>query len=509
MIQCGLTPGSDANREGIKQCISQKLREIIEPGLAETTDGRDWLIKALHPSDPITEVRGIPDESACPTTLLNWQSTTVIAPQAGATGTWAADVTMIPDPCMFGRALVTDTVGPSVVLALNSQLGNSYVNVLEALFRHAERWRLAYMGVTIYQDGPTLADQGTVCAAQVPVSPELFSCAAVDIAGGSLHESYRAIKYQAEDVPDFTKLQQMPNAYFSQSKYGVYMPLKLSTNHQAWHSQADSVNDATGWTLTGAKGHSAVMPGVAVPAGWPYDAVMESAHYTQGDAGITAEVRCMPCNENWAHACFQNMSVGTRLVCYWRVGFEIQAHPDSTFSPYLRLSPPYDRAAITAYYKIARELKDGYPADYNDLGKLWDVIKGAARKALPIVGAMGPFGAMAAGLGSFLLGPEKAARKAKAQIPRPSAPQVESRDRPPAAVVEAAQKAEQARDFVRSAQAEAAPRLIARRMAPTKRRPRTRSDPKKSKWLQPIRIDQPGQPKTMVLMLRKPKQRPS
>lgn len=410
----------------------------------------------------------MPDQSAAPTTLLNWQLTTIISPQVGATGTWAADVTMMPDPCMFGRALVTDSVGTSVNLAINTQLAGTYVNALEVLLRHSERWRLAYMGASIYQDGPTLADQGTVCAAQVPCVPALFSCAAVDVAGAGLHESYRGMHYQPEDVPDFSKLERMPNAYFGQSKYGVYMPLKLSTNHQAWHSQSDVVNDATGWTVTGPAGHSYVMPNAVVPAGWPFDASMDSAHYTQGDVGITTQIRCMPCNENWGHACFQNMSVGTRLVIYWRVGFELQCHPDSTWSPYLKLSPPYDRSAIDAYFKIARELKDAYPVEYNDKGKLWDIIKKAIRTALPVVGAMGPFGAMAAGLGSFLLGPEKAARKAKETIPKPSVSQVETRDKPPAAAIEALQKQEALSDALRSV---AARRTIARRAAPAKRRP--------------------------------------
>lgn len=243
------------------------------------------------------------------------------------------------------------------------------------------------------------------------------------------------------------------------------------------------------------------MPNVAVPAGWPYDASMDSAHYTQGSTGITSQIRCMPCNENWAHACFQNMSVGTRLVCYWRVGFELQCHPDSTWSPYLRLSPPYDRSAIEAYFKIARELKDAYPVEYNDKGKLWDIIKKAIRTALPVVGAMGPFGAMAAGLGSFLIGPEKAARKAKAAVPTPSVSQVETRDKPPAAAIEAIQKQEAASDALRSVMAR---RSVARKAVPTRKR--QRAPPKGGAYMQPIALPDTARDgrrvKTMVMMLK-------
>lgn len=143
-------------------------------------------------------------------------------------------------------------------------------------------------------------------------------------------------------------------------------------------------------------------------------------------------------NENWAHACFQNMSTETRLVCYFRFGVEIQALPTSPFSPYLKLSPPYDPAAIEAYFRISRELKDAYPADYNDLGKLWSVIKQVARRVLPAVGMLGPIGKTVSVLGSAILGPED--RRIEESVPRPSQPEASIRDRPPAAVVEAARE---------------------------------------------------------------------
>lgn len=416
---------------------------------------------------------------------------------------------MVPDPCMFGRAKITDTVGSRIQLAINTQLAADYESSLEVLFRHAENWRLAYMGVTIYQDGPTLSDQGTVCAAQVPVRPALIPCCIPDItvdAGGvvthAAFASYNAMRYQQIDAPAFETLERMPNAYFGQSKNGCYMPLKLSTNHQQWHSQMDSCIDGTGWPEGGALGHSYRIPYEEVHTGWPFDGIMQSAHGNLGEAGIYAPIRAMPMNENWGHACFQNMSVNTRLVCYWRVGVEIQAHPDSTFSPYLKLSPPHDFAAIESYYRIARQLKDAYPADYNDLGKLWGVIKSAARTALPIVGAMGPFGAMAAGLGSFLLGPEKAAKAAKASVPKPSSPQAEVRDRPPAAVIEAAQSARQATDFLHGCQLQRPIRVAA--AAQPRRRQRGTARRGMFRYAAPVVTSAPqGGPRMVTLSLKR------
>jgi len=150
------------------------------------------------------------------------------------------------------------------------------------------------------------------------------------------------------------------------------------------------------------------------------------------------------------------------LVFNWRVGFEIQANPSSSLSPYLHLSPAYDPVAIADYFRISRELKDAYPADYNDLGKLWDVIKRVASFALPVISGMGPIGAMIGTAGGGLISGVDAirgavaARKAKkaasvrdkieAQVEasraRPSAPNgVKPSDTPAPATVERARKA--------------------------------------------------------------------
>jgi hypothetical protein len=77
----------------------------------------------------------------------------------------------MPDPVMFARWSTTDSVGSKDGWQINTQLAGSagsYVDGMKALMQNAERWRLAYAGVTIYQDGASLSDNGTVAAAIVP-----------------------------------------------------------------------------------------------------------------------------------------------------------------------------------------------------------------------------------------------------------------------------------------------------------------------------------------------------
>jgi len=60
--------------------------------------------------------------------------------------------------------------------------------------------------------------------------------------------------------------------------------------------------------------------------------------------------------------------------------------PGTQYSPLQIPSPQYDPVALNTYFEISRGLKDAYPADYNSLGKLWDVIKSALRGASSLPG---------------------------------------------------------------------------------------------------------------------------
>lgn len=75
---------------------------------------------------------------------------------------------------------------------------------------------------------------------------------------------------------------------------------------------------------------------------------------------------------------------------YFRCGWEMQPLPGTNLVSFAKSSPPFDQRAISSYFAISRELKDAYPADYNDLGKILEVIKSAARVALPVASMIFP-----------------------------------------------------------------------------------------------------------------------
>lgn len=364
--------------------ISQKLRSIIDAKshlMGSTPSGIDWCIKALHPSDPLTEVRGIPDKDAVPSMFMNYQSVFTLKPADGAVGTWEFDASLLPHPVSFMYYKKVDSATTEVGNFNNSQLvGANHPAKYAAFKAFAQRWRLAYMSVTAYQDGPDLSNQGTIVVAQPPVKPGVLCPALVGDSFGYALAARKLAMYSAEDYPEFSSSQSMPNAYFNKSKEGAYVPLKLTKTCQAWHSEEDEL--FYGSTASQPQGPGCfVLPTVAGSPGFPItdvDRLWWHPDYTHG-GNPSSDM----CNDTFAHISAKNLSVATSFTFFVRCGFELQVSPTSVMAPQLKLSPQYDSKALRAYFAIARELKDAYPSDYNDLGKIWEVISSAAKAVAP------------------------------------------------------------------------------------------------------------------------------
>jgi len=384
--------------------MTQRLRGVIDGRTAGkfgvSSSGADWCVKALHPSDPLTEVRGIPDHSAVPSLLMNYQATHTLRCDPAAAGSWEFDACLLPHviaPMYFD---VRDNIVP---LGLETQLMNPqidgalHVDKYASFIAMAQRWRLAYMSVTVYQDGPDLANQGTIAVSQPPVSPRRIPLSQSMATGSTVIAAPMGVVYTAEDHPSFITSQSMPNAYINRSREGAYVPLKLTETCQDWLSEEDSVCYPNG-SFTTNPGcftlHNSQVdqfPLVSLPSTW---VPVNGGFTTPMQAFVTTAMM----NGTFAHICARNLSVQTSYTFYVRMGVEMQVSPSSSLAPQLKLSPPYDKLALDTYFSVARELKDGYPADFNDLGKIWDVISRAMRFVEPMLNVgFGPYGPLVAG----------------------------------------------------------------------------------------------------------------
>lgn len=396
--------------------------------MGSTPSGSDWCMKALHPSDPIVDVAGIPDKSCVPSTFLNYQTVARVGAATGSTGTWSYDGSLVPHPVQFMTHRVIDSINTGSGLltgTLNAQLEGTTHRQKFTAFRHGvRRWRLAYASVTVHQDGPDLANQGTIVVAQVPITPKVynpsFQAYRDDGVGGftlrRLVVGPHLSQFTLLDRPNYAASQAMPNAYFNKSKFGAYVPLKLTRTCQQWHGESDNMAvlpyntendpDEEGYSfetgnalltansgLVGAEPFPDVQPyGVSF-----YAATDDRAATTAGffNGGSDGDLTSALCNDVIAHISARNLSVDTSLTFFIRFGFEVQVLPTSFLSPHLKISPPHDSRALKTYFAIAREMKDAYPADHNDLGKIVGVISTIAKGLGPALGQIPQVGAYA------------------------------------------------------------------------------------------------------------------
>lgn len=390
------------------------------PGeLASTTTGKAWVIKALHPSDPTPSCSGIPDSSSCPNVVLSYYNVYRISAPVGATS-WGFDLTALPNILLSASVSIynnLDVLTSSVNFQNSSffPVGSSTAPYAQQLISWEalgiEAHRLVGMGITAYQDGPSLSDQGTLTAAQWAVARNklVFSNMAPAIDQPYCWSSTRCVKYQNGDLANYATSQHMPNAYFGPSKDGCYLPMRLDESCMKWTTSADLERicgesfspynhnvpiPVTSFTTT-------PMPVPPFPSVVPVFYSNDVGHINFGQ--IMGDQVYRPLNGIWGGISCRNLSPATSFAFYVRQTIECRVLPSSMLAPQQGMSPPYDPVALATYFRISRELKDAYPADYNDMGKLWEVIKKAMKVASPVLlGMGGPVGILGAGLTSAI-----------------------------------------------------------------------------------------------------------
>lgn len=351
---------------------------------------------------------------------INFQSTYRLSAPAGAT-VWEWDASLNPHPVNFMSVMKTDqTAAYLYTNFLNTQLtGATHALKMADLLAKAQRWRMTYMSVTVQQDGPALADQGTIACAQGPAAPRRYAGLPTSDAGptGAVTLRPNMIAYSVGDNPGFDALQSMPMAYWSKTRDGAYMPMKLSRTCQQWTGENELVIPiyTTEDNPAYCKLSTAPLP-PGTTCGWPFyelpawgitPGVTAGTLPNSGINGGTPVATSPMLNDSFGYISARNCAPTSSFTFFVRMGLEVVANPGTSLTPFLHTSPRYDPVALRTYFAIARELKDAYPADYNDLGKMLLVIKealktamryapGAMRAAAIPVGLAGPTGAAVA-----------------------------------------------------------------------------------------------------------------
>lgn len=357
--------------------------------LGNTEDGKSWALKALHPADPLTEVRGIPDESAVPSVFQNFQMTyTLSNPTASTAGNWEFDLFFLPSPVIFGAIRTRDSTGAYLWSTLvNPQIGVAgdpwYTR--QALFADSvERFRLAYAGITGHLDAAAISNQGSLSVAQyaqIPVDLTVDTNAA----GGNNYA--RPVQAWNELPKTWDQLISMPNAYVATAKDGVYAPYKLGRTCQKWKSSRDLIQflpyGSASVLTTGvvAMPIPAAAPSMtSLNGGFPFG--LPGAYVGGTAAQFVVQKRA---DVNVCHIAGRNLHYQSAMTFVIRTGFETQVSPASQLTPFAKISPRHDELAIDGYFAVAREFKDAYPEEYNSWEEILGVIGNAVGDVLSTV----------------------------------------------------------------------------------------------------------------------------
>lgn len=392
-------------------------------------------------------------------------------PLAQTSGTWGFDLTVMPNLLVPLYYVKVDSGGASTETGNYLNLSFTPPGVSSPTYPEifnqwaalgVEAHRLIAMSVTAYQDGPALANQGTVTAAQWPVARSKWYANTAYADGGVATPHYisssRIASYTDNDFARYERSQHLPNAYFCESKEGCYLPLRLTRTCQHWCTEAD-LEFVGNLLMPGTNGNLVLNTVAGVPDSHPApfpslsgaraNDVLQNVNF----GGVWGDRVFKPLNDTWGGISCRNLSYQTSYAFYIRQVVECRVTPTSLLAPQVQMSPAYDPLAISSYFRINRELKDAYPADFNDLGKIWDVIKSAAKIALPALGLMPGTLGMVGKAGSAILGGIEGISSASRRKGNSNGPSLRGAlDTPPAASTERQRREREAKDERKVAQ---------------------------------------------------------
>jgi hypothetical protein len=358
--------------------------------MGRTAAGRAWALKALHPSEEVGEVVGVPDQCLFPVVATHYTQVVTLSAPPQVTGSWECEIYPLSEPTRLASyfAKATDNTHSMNGCWINESIGGNptAVNIVEAFTNEVEAWRLMYSGVTVLLDANALSNQGSVVACQSVARPRSLghpTLGPLQTAPFYTVAAPEVIRYQPEDTPEYNIVMMQPGSMSGAAADGVYMPIKLDSNHVEWHDARDVCFQADMWETAGVDSYE--FPVAGVPSGALYAGA--ACAYPSGDEeNCWLGTRCLrPCTNNIGAICFRNLAPTAALKLTFRTGFEYQITPGNGLMPYVKQSPPLDRQALDYYYAVSGYMRDAYPASFNDLDTMWKVISTIAGIVAPAV----------------------------------------------------------------------------------------------------------------------------
>lgn len=431
------TLGPAVVRSGNSVSLADHL-DLRNLPLATTPGGKNFAIKALHPADPEIRTTRLPGTNRSSTAILADMIETIVINNPGD---YVRIVSMSSPiaPCTVVWGPTEGSMSSGHAVFGNTAFGGTFVNsptastyeLFENRFRDvAELYRVTAQSITCELVAPALSNQGSVVCGQVAETPQVFKGTKIASYGTLFGPTDCFAPLDLYDAPPRTsQLLLGSNAYSGEARAGCYSPLKLtdlafrSTNNP--HCSAGSVT------------------GITVPQySFNFNPSSTQIFPYPGNTANGTSVAMFPkwsC-PNYSLITFSGMAAAVGIRIRVRQVLEIVPYPGTVYAGAMENALPPDDLSVRMYHEISGKMKDAYPASYNDLGKLKDVISTLAYNILPFVDpvlsalsfAPGPVGAIAKIARPFASGLRDIAgnaiqsskknkkKKSKASLPAPS-----------------------------------------------------------------------------------------
>lgn len=368
------------------------MKSHLEPlWKAVTTEaGKEWLTKALNPTEPSIASVQMPDGTASDTVAIELTMTQTIGAASmgiSITQPWGAKILLTPH--MYPGVIIPDE-GAFAAMPIPFRYpifsATSPSQDYSKLLQIAEAWRLCGQSVTIHLDANSTKDSGTIVAAQMVTKPGVVF-PGMSATGCSQYPLVYFSEGSAThlDNPAYSEIMALPRPYQANLRQGLYMPLKLSSTCQHWCSMRESVLHVANDSLAGLP--AGLQLSTASPGAHPFPFYVSAGPVRNATNNeITGGALSPPfMGDTWGHIAVSGIDPDSSLVFKFRSLLEMKVQAKSSYAPHMRPAPLPDKRAIDNYFTIVRELPDAYPADYNDAGKIMGVIGKAIRTVTPFL----------------------------------------------------------------------------------------------------------------------------
>lgn len=389
------TPAVVISTNGVSLADRLRLNELP---LATTPGGKQFCLKALHPSEHTVKSARVPGGNENSVAICCDMIHTV--PISGANSDVV--VTLAPSIVCPACVEVDDSLNPKVftnmynaAFAGTAIVGATHTdtqNMLNYMNGKISKYRITSESVTVELIAPALADQGTVTAAQFNLPPRTTNFSECQ---ASSTYTWSVDGYMYPDPPSSAQWLLGTSAYTSKAREGAYLPLRI--NKFKWMDFNDTclmMNVPQSMFFTNPRWQAPLTQNVTFP-------------YHENRTTVTqiADIPATPklCGSNFGMVHMAGLAANTAVRVRVRQVVEIVAPPSTTYAPLLEAPLPPDDHAMLMYQEVSARMADAYPASYNDLGKLFGTIKKVASSVMPYVApaldiaqkAGGPIGAAA------------------------------------------------------------------------------------------------------------------